>query len=157
MARFRNRTSNIVLIVAFVLIAALAAGLAVAFVKLNKQETTKTLSSGAYSIGALDDVGEYTESTASIYTKNAITVDGLKCELDEDAKIQYKLYYFSEDDDGEAVFVSATEWLTADLDTTTIPETAKTAKIVIQPTADAEVSWSEISRYAGLLEVTYNK
>ena len=35
-----------------------------------------------------------------------------------------------------------------------VPETAKFCKIVIKPTIDPEVSWTEISKYAGMVTVT---
>lgn len=125
------------------------------FIKLDRQTTTTTIGGEAYSIGTIDETGEYAEGDTSIYLRNAITTDGLKCELAKDAKIKYQIFYY--DKDGN--FISASEELTADFDGTEIPETAETAKIVITPTADEDgkVSVMEVLGYASQLTVTVNK
>lgn len=125
------------------------------FIKLDRQTTTTTIGGEAYSIGTIDETGEYAEGDTSIYLRKAITTDGLKCELAKDAKIKYQIFYY--DKDGK--FVSASEELTADFDGTGIPETAETAKIVITPTADEDgkVSVVEVLGYASQLTVTVNK
>ena len=80
---------------------------------------------------------------------------GLTCELGENAKIKYQLYYF--DKDGK--FVSASEVLTANFTGTGVPESAETAKIVITPTADEDgkVTITEVFGYAAQLTVQYNR
>lgn len=139
-------------IVAFALIAILFVGLVVTMVKLNKQITTETVGTSAYSIGILDGQGQYEKDTSSIYTKDYITTDGLKCKLADKAKITYKLYFYDKD----KKFVSFTTQQTADY-SGEIPETAKYVRIVITPTNDAEVSIFEKGDYAKQLTVTYNK
>lgn len=135
------------IILAFGLIATL-------FVKLDRQTTTTTIGGEAYSIGTLDETGEPTETNTSIYMRKAVTTDGLKCELAEDAKIKYELFFY--DKDGE--FVSSTGDLTADW-AGEIPVGAESVKVMITPTADEDgkVSIVEVLGYASQLTVTVNK
>lgn len=154
--RQHKRSDAIKWVVAFVLIALLIGAVVTMGITLNKQVTTKTLGTSAYAIGTLDENGEYAKDTATIYTKDFVTVDGLKIELAEKAEIQYKLYFYDENDKQEKTFISATEYLTANFDGT-IPDNAKFVKIVIDPLNDAEVSTFEIRGYATQLEVTYNR
>ena len=135
------------IILAFGLIATL-------FVKLDRQTTTTTIGGEAYSIGTLDETGEPTETNTAIYMRKSITTDGLKCELAEDAKIKYELFFY--DKDGE--FVSSTGDLTADW-AGEIPVGAESVKVMITPTADEDgkVSIVEVLGYASQLTVTVNK
>ncbi len=135
------------IILAFGLIATL-------FVKLDRQTTTTTIGGEAYSIGTLDETGEPTETNTSIYMRKSITTDGLKCEIAEDAKIKYELFFY--DKDGE--FVSSTGDLTADW-AGEVPEGAESVKVMITPTADEDgkVSIVEVLGYASQLTVTVNK
>ena len=147
----KNKTK---LVIAFILIAVLAAGLIAVAVNLNNQITTSTVSSLEYRIGGIDEEGTLdTDVVTSIVTKNYVTVDGLEIELNEDAKVTYQVFFYDEDRE----YVSASE---ANLSTTfsgSVPETAKFCKIVIKPTIDPEVSWTEISKYAGMVTVTTNR
>jgi len=153
-----QRADTVKWIIVFVLVAALVAGLAVVFVKMDRQTTTASLRSTAYSIGTLDAEGEYEKNTGYIYTKDYVTADGLEITVSEDANVKYKVFYYSVDEDGVKTFLSASaDWLTADLDAATIPEGADVARIVIQPVGDAEVSLLEIAGYANQVTVTYNK
>ena len=135
------------IILAFGLIATL-------FVKLDRQTTTTTIGGEAYSIGTLDETGEPTETNTAIYMRKAVTTDGLKCEIAEDAKIKYELFFY--DKDGE--FVSSTGDLTADW-AGEVPEGAESVKVMITPTADEDgkVSLVEVLGYASQLTVTVNK
>jgi len=101
----------------------------------------------------LDAEGKYEQGTTSIYTKEYHSVDGLTVEVDEDATVKYSIFFFDKDEK----FVDKTSDLSLNYDGTSTPETAEYFKIMITPTNDAEVSWSEIGRYAGMLTVTVNK
>ena len=135
--------------VIYALIAILSISVMFFSVKVLNNEKTKTLGSNifTYSIGLLDESGEYKKGTSSIYTKDYYSVDGLTIELKEDADVTYKVFFFDEDKD----FVSSTT------DFTEIPESAEYFKIVITPTNDAEVSLSEVNSYAKQLVVTIDK
>jgi len=157
MSSFKRRSAkgNIKWIITFALISILIVGMIFAFVKIDKNEKTKTLgtSSFTYSIGILDAEGKYEQGTTSIYTKEYHSVDGLTVEVDEDATVKYSIFFFDKDEK----FVDKTSDLSLNYDGTSTPETAEYFKIMITPTNDAEVSWSEIGRYAGMLTVTVNK
>lgn len=124
-------------------------------IKLDRQTTTNRIGGEAYSIGAIDEKGEVKNSELSIYTRDGVTVKGLKCELAKDAKIKYQIFYY--DKDGK--FVSSSAELTADFNGTGIPATAETAKIVITPTEDKDgkVSITEVLGYAEQLTVQYSR
>ena len=139
-----------VLIVALALIVAVAA----LFVKLDRQTTTTTIGGEAYSIGTIDETGEYAEGDTAIYLRNGITTDGLKCELADDAQIKYQLFFY----DVDGAFLAASEELTSDWNGS-VPEGAESVKIMITPTEDEDgkVSLIEVLGYADQLTVTVNK
>ena len=62
----------VTLIVGLALIACVIA----LFVKLDRQTTTTTIGGEAYSIGTIDETGEYAEGDTAIYLRNGITTDG---------------------------------------------------------------------------------
>ena len=144
----KNRT---LIIVAFVLIAVIAIALVVTMVKLNSTITTKNLSFTAYEIGSIDDSGENYSSTASIRTKNYILVDGLNCDLKQDASVTYKVFFY----DSKEVLLTKTDAQSGDY--STIPDSAKYFRGVITPNSDAEVSLTELIGYANQLTVTVNR
>lgn len=152
-----QRRDNVKWVIAFVLIAVLLVGMVITFVKLADNETTNTVRASAFEIGGLSAEGKEIKDTGCIRMKKAVNVDGLAIKLVEEATVSYKVYYFSVDEDGKEVFISASEALSADLDASSIPDTAEVCKIVIEPTLDAEVSLFEINGYANQLTITYNK
>ena len=152
----RKNKNGVMFFISFLLIAVLSVAVIFAFVKIDKNEKTKTLDSNrfTYSIGLLDETkGDYVQGTSSIYTKDFYNVDGLIIDVDEDATVKYKLYFFDENQE----LISTSEELSSDFDSTTTPEGAKYFKVMITPTNDVEVSRSEISTYASQLTVTINK
>lgn len=153
MRKFMSRNKTRWLLVTLALIA-LTSVVVVLGIRLNKQATTTTVSAATgYDIGTLDANGKVIKSSENIYTKDYINVDGLKVTIKEKADVQYKLYFY----DADKTFLSAsTTWLTADFDGN-VPVNAKYARVLIDPTEDAEVSLLEVFGYANQLTVTYNK
>lgn len=155
-AKFRifRRSKFFSILMTLVLIALVGAVIGLG-IKLDRQTTTNRIGGEAYSIGAIDEKGEVKNSELSIYTRDGVSVKGLKCELAKDAKIKYQIFYY--DKDGK--FVSSSAELTADFNGTGIPATAETAKIVITPTddKDGKVTITEILGYAGQLTVQYSR
>ncbi len=150
--RFSRKSNKVMLAVLCIAVIVLVGTVTVLAIQLNRT-TTATLFSTAYAVGTLDDNGKVAESKENIYTKDLISVDGLKITVKEKADVQYKLYFY----DADKAFVSASEeWLTADFEGT-IPETAKYVRVVIDPIEDNEVSMFEVFGYADQLTVTYNK
>ena len=152
----------IVSLVAVILIA--VAGISI-FTRLDKVETTKTVGSFyTYEIGKLDDetgraykknqIEDVEDYDQWIHLKSYVNADGIKCEIAEKAKIAYQINFYDED----YQFISVMD-LTSDYSGTANPEGAKYAIIEIKPLADPDgvVSSSEVSTYAKLLTVTYNK
>ena len=142
-------------VVVFLLVIGLIGAVVTLFVMLDRQTTVTQIGAEAYTIAALDDSGEQTDGDTSIVTRNAVTTDGLKVEIADDATVTYALYFY--DADGE--FVSKTADLSADFDGSAIPENAESVKIVITPTADEDgkVDLTEVLGYAGQVTVTVNR
>ncbi len=150
--RFSRKSNKVMLAVLCIAVIVLVGTVTVLAIQLNRT-TTATLFGTAYAVGTLDDNGKVAESKENIYTKDLISVDGLKITVKEKADVQYKLYFY----DADKAFVSASEeWLTADFEGT-IPDTAKYVRVVIDPIEDNEVSVFEVLGYANQLTVTYNK
>ena len=126
-----------------------------AFVKIDKNEKTKTLGTNSftYAIGLLDAEGEYEQGTSSIYMKDYYSVDGLTIEIEDKATITYKLFFYDENND----FIDMTSDLSLSYDSSSTPATAEYFRIMITPTNDAEVSFFEIDDYAEQLTVSINK
>lgn len=142
-------------IIVFLLIIGLAATTVTLFVKLDRQTTVTEIGAEAYMIGTLDDEGVKAEGDTSIVTRNAITTDGLKVEIADDADVTYTIYFYGSEDE----FISKTDALTENFDGSTIPENAESAKIVITPTADddGKIDLTEVLGYAGQITVTVNR
>ena len=142
-------------VIVFLLIIGLVAPTVTLFVKLDRQTTVTEIGAEQYIIGTLGDSGEKTDGDTSIVTRNAVTTDGLKVEIADDATVTYTLYFYGAKDE----FISKTESLSKDFDGSAIPENAETAKIVITPTADddGKVDLTEVLGYAGQVTVTVNR
>ena len=151
----RSKTACIVKnVVIAIVFAGILASIVALFVKLDRQTNTTAIGGEAYSIGAIDEYGKVTESDASIYLRKAITADGLKCELKQDAKIKYELFFY----DKTAKFLSSSGALQVDFDGD-VPKGAESVRIVITPTEDDDgrVSVIEILGYANQLAVTVKR
>lgn len=129
-------------------------------VKLNNSITTVKVSSNAYAIGILnDETGKAPseQENIAIYTKNYLPVNGLKCQIAAGASIRYQVNFYDADYNFLGMKVYTTDYIT--LPTEENFAKAKYAKIEIFPTADEDgvVSKTELSKYAKMLTVTYNK
>ena len=142
-------------VVVFLLVIGLIGAVITLFVMLDRQTTVTEIGAEAYIIGTLDDEGAKADGDTSIVTRNAVTTDGLKVEIADDADVTYTIYFYGSEDE----FISKTEALSADFDGSAIPENAETAKIVITPTADEDgkVDLTEVLGYAGQVTVTVNR
>lgn len=142
-------------VVVFLLVIGLIGAVITLFVMLDRQTTVTEIGAEAYMIGVLDESGAETDGDTSIVTRNAVTTDGLKVEIADDATVTYTIYFYGSEDE----FISKTEALSADFDGSAIPENAETAKIVVTPTADEDgkVDLTEVLGYAGQVTVTVNR
>ena len=135
------------------------------FTRLDKVETTKTVGTfSTYEIGKLDDetgrgykknqIEDVEDYDQWIHLKSYINADGIKCEIAEKAKIAYQINFYDED----YQFLGVMDF-TDDYSGTSNPVGAKYAIIEIKPLADPDgiVSSSEVTTYAKMLSVTYNK
>ena len=136
-------------VVTFIVMALLVVAVIGLGVGLSNQLPEK-INASDFKIGALNSQGQFVEDNASIVTKSLIDVEGLEIAIDEDAEVTYKVFFF---DEGKE-FISNTDALSADFDSTSIPANAAYAKVVIVPTEDAEVGAFEVAKYAKMLTIT---
>lgn len=121
-------------------------------IRLSDTIKTKDVSWTAYSVGSISEDGNLEDNKKAICTKDFITVDGLTCELDEEAEISYRLFYYDKD----SKFISSSSFLNEDTTSVTV-ENAEFIRIVIIPTKDVEIGLTDIYKYAKQLTVTVNK
>ena len=130
--------------------------------KLEKLETFEEIPKSAYARGILDDttgkIDSDDEDYSGIHTSKFFTVSGIKCMIAEDAEISYQINWYDEDKNFISV-TTHTEDFNALTDADTIPEDAEFFKIEIHPNddADGKVGTLEVSKYAKMLTVTYDK
>ena len=152
MSASKNKARWVVTLIVGIILVAMVAGLAI---QLDRSTTTTRIGSERYAIGGLTAEGEYKDTALSIYTPNGIKIDGLDIEVaDKDSGVEYQLYFYDKDND----FLSRSDVLTADFDGS-IPEGAKTVKIVITPNLESgdNINLFEISNVAKQLTVTVNR
>ena len=118
---------------------------------------TKTISSLAFKVGALDDNGKYVEDNQSIYTKDAFECIGLRVEPDFDADLTYDVYYYNEK--GEVINTKLDHEGVYDED---FPLAYK-ARVVIHPEIpedaddDWKISFLEVSNYASKVKISVDR
>ena len=156
--------SKIAKIITCVVIAVFAVAVVTAIialnVKVNNSITTVKVSPSAYSIGIIDDATgkpPADQESIGIYTKNYLPVNGLKCQMATGATVRYQVNFYDADHNYLGVKTYTTDYIT--LPTESVYQDAKYAKIEIFPTADEDgvVTTFEVSKYAKMLTVTYNK
>ena len=130
MKRKTKRILPIILIVAAVLLVA-----AVFTIGRNRADDGYDLVRVEFDRGALDTVGEYTETKESIYTKEAFECGSeVRVKLDFDSNVTYQIFFYDEDDS----FVETTQEYEKTA-TVSAPEGAVYARIVVTPEWDADV------------------
>lgn len=151
--RIKERTKWIL---TFLSLIALSVAMCTAFVKINGSQKTKDIGFTAYSIATIDDAGEVKESTTTICTKQMIDAKGLTCKVNDDAKINYAVYFY----DADGAFVSKTTLGNSDFEATSVPSGVTYARILIVPTdvkLSENLSVFDVRNYAKMLTVTVNK
>ena len=151
MKKKTKRILSIVLIVAAVLL-----GAAVFTIGRNRADEGYDLVKVEFERGALDTVGEHTETKGSIYTKEAFECGSeVRIKLDFDSNVTYQLFFYDENED----FVESSDEL---MKTTTVsaPDGAVYCRLVVTPEWDADVDkddqivrlWN-VNKYAKQLTV----
>ena len=138
-------------IISFVLIAVLIIGLAGVIIKLIGDEP-KQIRPSAYTVATLNDEGKEVKSDEHICTKDYFTVDGLRCEIIDDADITYELYFYDEDEE----FISSSGIYDTEYREYP-PSGAKYFKVVITPKSDGEITTTEKRGYAKQLTITIER
>ena len=143
------------IVIICLLVAGVLGGGVVGLIKLTDDDAfdRKNISSLAFSVGGLDGTGAYMDTNASIYTKDAFECQGLNITLDFDNMIEYKVYFYDQNND----FVHTTGTRTNAFVDTEVPFFAKFARIVVTPTEDDVVSTLEVNKYAKQINVSVNR
>ena len=160
--KLRRKTKSI--ISGILLVAIIAGVLALAGSLLGKE--TKTISSTQFSVGGINDQGNYVESKTSIYTKDMFECQGLSIEPDFEATGTYKVFYY----DSNKNFIGATDELNAEDGVYTKGDaffSAHYARIMITPDVpvdedgkeveDFKIRFYEVAGYASDYTITVNK
>lgn len=102
-----------------------------------------------YDIGGLDANGEYEETDASIYTKDAFEAKGLEVTMDFDSNVNYEVFFYDQYGD----FISSTGTLDKNYNDE-VPLFATHARIEITPESDEDgIKWYEKNGYANQIEI----
>lgn len=148
----RSKILSVVLIVG--VLASVVGGI-VALTGRDKAEEGYDLAKASFERGSLNDVGIYTETKASIYTKEALDYgSGVKIKLDFDSDVSYQIFFYDQNDD----FVEKTEVLTKTAVSTC--DEAASFRIVVTPLWSSDVekddqivrAW-QVNKYAKQLTV----
>ena len=164
-----RKKSSIALIISIVVCVLLVVGGITIFSRLDKVETTKTVGTFmTYEVGKLDSttgkgmgksaIEECDDYQSYMHLRTYINPDGLKVKVNDNATVQYKIYFYDE----HYALVSSTNWLDSDFkiaDYQDYDSTFKYALVEVTPTSDPDgvISGTEITKYAGMLTISYNK
>ena len=108
---------------------ALLGGAVFGISKLLKNDSdTVEIKNSAFSVGALDEEGEYVENKQTLYTKEMFRCDGLTVDLAKNCTSTYQIFFYNED--GE--FIEATDVLAEDFEGE-IASGAVNARVMITP------------------------
>ena len=124
---------------------------------INKSSETANVGVLGWAIGNVGDDGKIVESKESIYTRQLNLVDGLKITYDDEATVKYKVAFYDED----KKYISTTDALDEDYDSTLTPETAKYFRIIVTPRQvdgeNVKINSFTAIKYANQLEIEYVK
>ena len=144
MTRFKRKINwkNIIsaVLVGVLLIGAIA-GLGVLLAK-----DTKTISPTAFSVGGINEQGNYVESETSIYTKDMFECQGLSIEPDFEATGIYKVFYY----DSNKKFMKATDAMSASDGAYNMGESvfgASFARVMITPDVPLDEDGNAVEDY----------
>lgn len=158
MVRVSRKTKNVIYrVFTIILSMALFAGAIFGIYKLveKSKEKTKTIHP-SFSVGELTETGEFKESSTSLYSER-FKCQGLTIEIDFNHSISYSIYFY--DKDGK--FKSNVENSDDDFISTSVPEDAIYARIVITPdkvdNTAVELNWLNKGKYTKQLHITVNK
>lgn len=165
MAKYRRKTKWKSILCGILVVATLIG--ACAGIAAIAKKDTKTISSTAFSVGAIGEDGNYLpKSNKSIYTKDLFECQGLSIEPDFEATGTYQVFYYGADKS----FIGATEALNAEDGVYNItPEfnIASFARVMITPDVpvdedgkeikDFKIRFYEVVGYANDYTVTVNK
>lgn len=155
--RFSKRKKTWIYVIIGLLLCAIVGGCVYAFVGTDDKDKTVNISASEFSLGGLNDKGEYIETKESIYTKDAFKCQGLTVTPEFESQVTYQIFFY--DELGE--FVNKTASLEKAY-RDDIPAGAYYARIVITPNKDEDGSAIElnvfkVSKYAKQITITVNK
>lgn len=154
MKAFFKRKIRIKDIAIFIAVTLLIAGCAFAAVSIFGGDT-KTVGASAFSVGGLDENGEYIETETSVFTDELIECQGLKIEPDFKSAVSYRVYLYN----SAKKLIEVTPIMRSSYKLTNT--FAKYCRIMIIPDESTEKDYSigffQISGIVKNLEITVNK
>lgn len=150
MKKIKRIGGNIGVVVGILLIVALALGFVTSF-----NRSTKNIGASAFSIGGLDDNGEYVAQDYTLFTKELIECQGLSIEPDFTSNVSYRVYLYNSD----KKLLEASEELTGNYKLTNT--FAQYCRIMIIPEnameKDFSISYFDIRGIVKELDITVNR
>ena len=149
--RKSNKLKWVLSIVSIVLSLATLIGV---IVGVNNMADTTSLSQTDYHIGTINDTGKIIESKKSIYS-DISTIEDLEITLAENSNITYKVVFYDEDEK----FISMTETLETDFDTSSNPSNAEYFRVLITPNQvdgeDVTLNVFNMGKYTKMINVEF--
>ena len=146
-----NRLKWVLSIVSIVLSLATLIGV---IVGVNNMADTTTLSQTDYHIGTINETGKIIESKKSIYSDMS-TIEDMEITLAENSNITYKVVFYDEDEK----FISMTETLETDFDTSSNPSNAEYFRVLITPNQvdgeDITLNVFNMGKYTKMINVEF--
>ena len=124
---------------------------------INKSSETADVGLLGWSVGNVGADGKIVESKESIYTRELNLVEGMEITYADEATVKYKVVFYDEDKN----YISTTEDISKDYDSTSTPETAKYFRVIVTPRQvdgeNVKINSFTAFKYANQLEIVYNK
>lgn len=124
----------------------------------NSDKTKEVSATWGYEVGLLDEeTGRDKTGGTAWRTKNFVSVEGLKVDVDEeDGSISYTVYFYDKD----KAFLSKSDAMTVDYEASadeSVPADAEYVRVVFTHENDSDISTSDIRSYTDLYTVSYTK
>lgn len=143
--------------IGFVAIILLAVMMISMFVAISKIQTTKNVILTDWTIGQINESGQYIDSNEHIVTKKFLNCDNMDIKMDDNATVYYNIYFYGSDKN----FISMISGNQGDFDNSLQPGGAKYFKVVLTPPQidgeNAKISIIDINNIAKQINIKYGK
>ena len=140
MEKKKRKVRKIITVIIIVGILAGAVALTAALTKKTKDKDGFLEISPGFSVGSLDENGEFVSSKESLVMKNAVAADKIKVLLEFDSELSYQLYFYDEYDNFISAGVALRKGCEAEL-----PEGATHFRVLVTPIWATDAEDTEIN------------